>query len=481
MCGIFGFLLSRSLTSSDLQLGKIGTEMLSHRGPDNSSYWADNEQGIFMGHRRLSIIDVSEKSNQPIQKNGIVLVYNGEIYNYLEIAKELKKSGIEFYSSGDAEVVLEAWKYWGESCLDRFDGMFAYALYQEGMLHLITDPFGEKPLYWAQTKDGIYFSSEPTPLVKLLDLNSNFSVDDVTAFLSLGFLPRERTGYSNLSKVNPGTHIAFSRDNYQKTNKYYAPPTPQWYEGPLVELTENDLDIITDSIINSLSIRLRSDVPLGIFLSSGVDSILLAALSVKELSNYPQALTVKFPENSVNDESSNAAKVAEYLGLPHEIIDSSDDVARTDPNLIFDLYGEANDNITVAANYQMSKIARSRIKVAVSGIGGDELFYGYNKYQFILKWRNFLNINEKTRNSISVLLGMMSFDRLDTIKKLMSTSDALRFIAAKNLDAIDWLSNLPRAQDVARELFSDDIDIALLGRHFDLIQTMPFTAGTMSG
>lgn len=472
MCGIFGFHLNRPLDEADLRLGKQGMDALRHRGPDHGSFWADREKGVFLGHRRLSIIDVSEKSNQPMARGGDVLVYNGEIYNYREIAKDLAQGGVLFDSKGDTEVLIQAWRKWGSACVDRFDGMYAFALYGEGTLRLATDPFGEKPLYWVETEDGLYFSSEPNPLVKLLDLSPEFTPADVTAFLCLGFLPGERTGYRGLRRMDPGTWLTYAEGQTQ-IRRHYQPPQPEPASGRVRDLSERDLDAIAGALVDSLRVRLRADVPLGIFLSAGVDSLLVAALAARELGCKALALTVKFPDRETHDESREAAEAAGYLGLPHEIIDSGEDPARMDPSLIFDLFGEANDNITVAAAYQMSLVAASRLKVALSGMGGDEMFYGYNKYLFMYKWRHLLKLGATSRNRISTLFKAISPRRFNTPRILSSTSDATRFLAVKNFAAWEWMRELPGLEGVAGGLFPPGKDICLSGRQFDLTQTMP--------
>ena len=476
MCGIFGFYLNRPLNENDLALGKSGVKALSHRGPDNSSYWVDVDNGVFLGHRRLSIIDLSDQSNQPMIRHDAVLIYNGEIYNYKELGQELSQQGVSFSSTGDTEVLLQAWHMWGAQCVNRFDGMFAFALYYNRQLHLVTDPFGEKPIYWAKTDNGIYFSSEANPLVNLLKIPAHFPPQHVAAFLSLGFLPAPHTGYANLYRMPPATRLVCLADGQINESKYWEPPQPQAYRGPVKKLSEQHLDRISDALVDSLRVRLRADVPLGIFLSSGTDSALVAALAAKELNCKTLAFTVKFPDKEVADESETASAIAKFLDLPHKVVNSQEDPVKTDPSHIFDLFGEANDNITVAAAYQMSRTAESTLKVALSGIGGDELFYGYNKYEFLYKRRRLLSLNVKARNFMSALIpNGVGSNRLVHWTNLLSASDAGRFIAAKNIQTCRWLSKLPEFETWAQNIFSPDIPIELLGRHFDLIHTLPST------
>ena len=449
---------------------------LHHRGPDHSSYWVDTDKGVFLGHTRLSIIDLSELSNQPMVRNGAVLAYNGEIYNYKELAEELSAQGVALTTTGDAEVLLQAWHSWGGACVDRFDGMFAFALYDGTKVHLFTDPFGEKPMYWAEAAGGVYFASEPGPLVELLNLRADFSAEEITLFLSLGFLPGVSTGYEGLKRMPPATLLTVSPDGETRMETYWSAPEPEVSTGPVKELSEKDLDFVTEALVDSLRVRLRSDVPLGIFLSSGVDSSLVAALAAKELNQDTLAFTVKFPARQVADESERAAAIARFLGLPHEVVDSLGDPEGTDPYLMFDLYGEANDNLTVIPAYQMSLTASSTLKVALSGLGGDEVFYGYNKYQFLYRVRSWLAMNEKVRRLMSAAYRDFLPRRWIPFRDLLSASTACRFIAAKNLPVWRWLSGLPHVEDSARALFPDNgIPVELYGRHFDLTHTLPLS------
>ncbi|MCM8542598.1 MAG: asparagine synthetase B, partial [Lentisphaeraceae bacterium] len=360
MCGIFGFYLKESLDEEDISLGVSGVNALKHRGPDNQNYWYNAEHGIFLGHTRLSILDISEKSNQPMIDSEHVMVYNGEIYNYKEISKGLS-SGEYLKSTGDTEVLFNCWKEYGEKCLAKLDGMYAFAVYnkRERTLDLFSDYFGEKPLYWFESNKGIYFSSELNPLVKLLAISSDFSESDVSAFLSFGFMPGQRTGYKQTKALEPASHLRIEDSGSYNLKKYWTPQERIIENTSTVKpLAEKDIDLFQDALLESLQVRLRSDVPLGLFLSSGLDSSVIASLAKKELNFDIECLTVKFNDPEVSDESAMASKIALFLDLPHKIIDSKDDPARKDRNVIYDLFGEANNNITIAAAYQMSLAAR---------------------------------------------------------------------------------------------------------------------------
>ena len=477
MCGIFGFVLNHPLSESDIALGEAGTAALRHRGPDHSDVWIDRERGVFLGHNRLSIIDLSDGSNQPMVRDGAVLAYNGEIYNYRELRQELSGKGFSLSTTGDVEVLLQSWNAWGASCVEHFDGMFAFALYENGRMHLATDPFGEKPIYWAETKDGVYFASECNPLIDLLGLAFEPSAHDTAAFLCLGFLPSPATGYRGLYRMPQATWLTVTPEGPPKQTTYWAPPEPRSYAGRLDPLSESDLDSIVEALVDSLKVRLRADVPLGIFLSSGVDSALTAALAAKELHADSLALTVRFGDAEVDDESEAAAAIANSLGLPHQVVDSADDPARGEPHAILDLFGEPNDNITVAAAYQMSLAATHTqgLKVALSGVGGDEVFYGYNKYQALFRWRRWLRIDQRLRRPAAALTEGLFRDKWAGFRSIMSAGDRARFIAAKNLPVWPWLAEVPEVDEWAQEFFAsyDGVPIEMAGRHIDLVHTMP--------
>ena len=198
MCGIFGFYLNRPLNSADIENGKFAISKLKHRGPDNLDYWCDNSKGLFLGHTRLSIQDISSANHQPYLDSDFSLVFNGEIYNFLEIRKSLENSGCNFFTQGDTEVFAKAWQKYGEKSLDIFDGMFAFCLFNNNTLSLGVDIFGEKPLYWYRSSEGFYFSSEPKPLVDMLELKVNFNHENINQFVMLGYVASPNTIYEGL-------------------------------------------------------------------------------------------------------------------------------------------------------------------------------------------------------------------------------------------------------------------------------------------
>jgi len=240
-------------------------------------------------------------------------------------------------------------------------------------------------------------------------------------------------------------------------------------------LTEADLDLITADLIESIRVRLRSDVPLGIFLSSGIDSILVATLAAKELDCRALAFTVKFSGDEVADESGAATRIAEHLGLPHKLVVSDEDPLRQNPDLFFDLYGDPNDNLTVAAAYQMSLLAASTLKVALTGVGGDEMFYGYKKYHVIYRLRRWLRIPLPIRRIFSGILSQISPAKFDLLHNLSRRPDADLFFAIKNYPFNQWLERLSQIEEVKNRCFPGTMPLLLSSRYFDLTKTMPYT------
>jgi len=474
MCGIFGFYLGRKLSDVDINKGKQYLDKLSHRGPDNTGFFIQKDIGLFLGHKRLSIIDVTGKSNQPMQIGDETLAYNGEIYNYLEIKKELLKSGEQFLSEGDTEILLRSWKKWGIKSLDRLDGMYSFALFSNNRINLVTDPFGEKPLYYIKNNDGLYFSSEPKPLADMLNLRKVITNNQAIQFMISGHLDHEDTGYDGLIKIPPATHISSDKNFKIIKNKY-------WRTEKIVNesdfknyLSNNDLDDITNILIDSIKIRLRSDVPKVLFLSSGVDSSLIASIISKEIKDDLLSLTVGFNNNSVNDESKKSKYIAKKLNLEHITINSEEDII-SDKNLsLIDIYGEPIANLTAIPSLQMSLIARQYAKVAISGIGGDEIFFGYNRYENFYKWRKLLDINKKFFNFLNIPIKLIKGN--SALSTIMGEDSRLFFYIIRNYRTWTWMKNLKNFQETVDKFIEyDSKNILSNARLLDLNHTMPYS------
>jgi asparagine synthase (glutamine-hydrolysing) len=475
MCGIFGFLLKRPLNPDDLARGQSALEGLEHRGPDGTEFWVDEKLGVFLGHTRLAIIDIGPDNRQPMADGPAVLTYNGEVYNYLELRQELEAKGNKFRTSGDVEVVLRSWRKWGPDSLDRFDGMFAFAVYEEGQLHLATDPFGEKPLYWCQTHEGVYFASEAQILTDLLDLPFDPTAAETAHFMTLGFMPPPMTGYRGLKTMAPATYQVLNPDGPVSRRTYWTPQPSKPGRGRIPSIKETDVDLVHGELVKSLQRRVRSDVPLGLFLSGGVDSQLIGALSVKDLGLDIEALTVSFPDG--HDESGVAAKMAAKLSLRHRIVNSLESVNTcSGPDQLRELYGTPNDNTTALSIRQMSAVARHYMKVALGGLGGDELFYGYGRHEFMFRQRLWyatapLIVNAFGPAGDALVSGSRHWRRA---RSLFSGNKRQQYLALKNGVAWEALAAIDGIDDVAADIFGEnDAALAFSARDFDVRCVMP--------
>jgi asparagine synthase (glutamine-hydrolysing) len=475
MCGILGFSLHRPLHQGDILLAKKGLAAMQHRGPDGEGIWYNTEKGVLLGHRRLSILDLSEDSSQPMVRKDLVITYNGEIYNFTELKSQLKSSGYVFSTTGDTEVLLAAFRHWGAGTFDKLDGMYAFCIFDGERLHLATDPFGEKPLYTHSNDDGFYFASEVAPLVTMLGIEREVDEADIERFLGLGFLPEPRTGYKGLEKTGPATYATYDGRKFRKT-QYWLPYATADGQTADRELSKTDIDAIHHALITSVKRRLVSDVPIGVFLSSGVDSALVAAIVRKELSQDLEAYTVKFDGGEVADESAGAAAIADYLGMRHVILSGNGEGIPLSSDTTFDLLGELNDNVTVLASYLMSREARKHITVAITGTGGDEIFFGYNKYAAWHAGERLFSLPGVLRKCGATFVNHLLPNRSKTnrISRYLKAGKDHAYLCVKNTEAFDYLVNLKHlTSGISSEMRKYGDSGLSGGRMFDVCQTLP--------
>ena len=471
MCGILGFSLKHPITTGDIEHGLKNLECLEHRGPDGQGHAVFSDYGVFIGHRRLAILDLSDNASQPMTRDELTVAHNGEIYNFLEIRKNLESKGINFSTNSDTEVLIKAWAQSGPKCLQSFDGMFAFTLFDGKNTHLATDPFGEKPLYVYENEDGVYYASEPSPLIKMLGIKFNPSESEIAAFLTLGFIPAPATGFKNLQLLPPGSHAVISEGKIINITQYWTPEIPKIPKGKPVEVTDNELDLVADALVESVRVRLRSDVQMATFLSSGVDSALVAAITAKELQVDIPAITVGFPNTDVADESIGASDIAQHLGLEHQIVQHDGAGGRDPLSLIINLYDCAIDNPTVIPAFHMSSIARASATVALSGVGGDEIFYGYNRYQLFYKHRKLLSLSGTMRKLCGALLDITGHK---PVSALLNHSPNWTYANFKNVGVLDILDSVPYLKNWADGYFDEfESPHFRASRHFDLTSVLP--------
>jgi asparagine synthase (glutamine-hydrolysing) len=408
MCGIAGAIALRDAEYSPGHLSDIAMRMASriaHRGPDGSGWWAAPDGSVVLAHRRLAIVDLSIHGRQPMAylDGRYRITFNGEIYNFRQLTKELRGLGHTFQSSGDTEVLLAAVAEWGlEAALRRMVGMFALALWDsnERTLHLARDRAGEKPLYVCQVGDYLYFASESRALSVVPNFTDQVSVAATAAYLRDGYVPEPLSIYEGIFKLPPGTTLSvpamrgasLNQDERLWSREPGSPreqfaPRAYWSVHSVVDQYRNERISNPIEATHELETLLRAsvrdqmncDVPTGAFLSGGIDSSLVAAIMQAESTKPIQTFTVGF-ENAQHDESESARRVAQHIGSIHNRIVLTDrEIAACVPDATR-LMDEPTANGSFFPVHLISKFARQHVKVALSGDGGDELFAGYNRY-----------------------------------------------------------------------------------------------------
>lgn len=386
MCGILG--IQYSGRRPDRAAVEAALNTMSYRGPDATGHYYSPDNSTMLGHRRLSIIDLSESANQPMSSidGHRHLVYNGEIYNFQSIRQELEAEGVEFRTRSDSEVLLESYTRWGPSCLERFIGMFAFCVYddRDGSFFLARDRMGKKPLFYSFGDGGgghFAFSSELKALMALGVLDGGVDPAALEHYLSLGYVPWDMCLATGANKLPAGHYLMYTPGRGEPVTQMYW-DTPELGE-PLSEAEA--LEGLTSILLDSVRMRLVSDVPLGAFLSGGVDSSLIVSL-MREAHNGPlKTFSVGF-EGSSSNELAHAAKVAEYLDTEHTEIMVTPQV-RDDLEYVSGELDEPIYDSSLLPTYYLCKHTRKHVTVALSGDGGDELFAGYIHYHSALRAR----------------------------------------------------------------------------------------------
>ena len=378
MCGIAGF-----VGAGDGAVLRRMTDRLVHRGPDAEGFFEKPEAGVFLGHRRLSIIDLSGGAQPMSSVDGqTVIVFNGEIYNHAELRRDLLAKGHPFATDhSDTEVLLYAWAEWGPAMLDRLNGMWAFAILdgRQKRLFIARDRFGKKPLYWFHHQGTFGFASELTSLLRHPLAPCNESEIARVKFLAHALIPAPHTAIEGVFKLPAGHHLTLELDGsaprIQRWWRYTLDPDPRPKAEPAL------VDELLEILARATNRRLVADVPLGVFLSGGLDSSTIAALSVRGLPKKTlQTFTIGFHEPSF-DESHYAAQVAEFLDTDHHTDTLSLDAALGVMPEIFDRLDEPQGDSSLLPTWLLCRFARSKVTVALGGDGGDELFAGYDPFR----------------------------------------------------------------------------------------------------
>ena len=398
MCGIVGC-IDTSRRTSGPNLSAIVNRMagqLSHRGPDDFGSWSDEQAGVALGHRRLSILDLSSRSRQPMDSSceRFYISFNGEIYNFLELKRTLQKLGHTFRGTSDTEVLLAAISEWGlDATLDRINGMFAFAIWdrQHRRLELARDRLGEKPLYYGWLGPEFVFGSELKALVAHPKFDKSVDQHALALYMRLGYIPEPWSIFESIYKLPPGCKLTINADGQTRSEpeRYWSlrSVAQAGVDEPFQGSDDEGIDELHRLLLDSVGMRMLADVPLGAFLSGGIDSSTIVALMQHQSSRPVKTFTIGFHEKEY-DEACFAKKIAAHLGTDHtELYVNASDAARVIPRLPA-LYDEPFADSSQIPTFLVSELARTQVTVALSGDGGDELFTGYGRY-FVARqvWR----------------------------------------------------------------------------------------------
>jgi asparagine synthase (glutamine-hydrolysing) len=390
MCGFCGFIQTDRVIEPYAMKVVVErmADTLMHRGPDDSGSWVDVYAGIALGHRRLSIIDLSPEGHQPMTSPSgrYVIAYNGEIYNFRELRLELERGGVTWRGHSDTEVMLAAFEAWGvERALERFNGMFAFALWdrQERALHLARDRLGEKPLYYGWMGKTFLFGSELKPLRAHPAWRGDVDRNALAAYVRHNYVPSPYSIYQGIAKLPPAHHLRIPL-----TDSHAARPKPYWSLRQAAEAGVADpLQLDDDAAVDELDRLLRdaigrrmvADVPVGVFLSGGIDSSTVVALMQAQSSKPVRSFSIGFDEEGYN-EARHAKAVARHLGTDHtELYVTPGEAMSVIPQLPM-MYDEPFADSSQIPTFLVSQLARRHVTVTLSGDGGDELFCGYVRY-----------------------------------------------------------------------------------------------------
>jgi asparagine synthase (glutamine-hydrolysing) len=413
MCGIAGIYHPKGVQQEML---KQMSDAISHRGPDAEGFFVDGNFGL--AHRRLSIIDLSTAANQPMQSacGRYWMVFNGEVYNYREIAKELD---VKLKTSGDSEVILEAFAKWGPQMVNRLNGMFAIAIFDtsEKKLYLFRDRLGIKPIYVYRKNGVIAFASELKAIKALKELSLTINRQAIPYFLHLGYIPQPLSIYNEVEKFPSGSWAVTDGESF-RIEEYWNPEKK--ISSNVVSDEREAKEQLAELLQASVSRRLVADVPFGTFLSGGIDSSLVTALAQKATSEKLKTFSIGF-DDAKHDESGFARKVSEYLGTEHhEYRVTEKDALELVPEII-PQYGEPYADSSAIPTMLVSKMARQEVTMTLSGDGGDELFHGYGMYSWAERLAN--PLTRSLGNSFGQVFNLGN-DRFKRIAKVFATSNS---------------------------------------------------------
>jgi len=404
MCGIVG--IASIKNKVDYELLKTSSDRLHHRGPDNAGIWISSNSQVGLSHRRLSIIDTSSAGHQPMQdiSNELIIVFNGEIYNFKELKLEFESKGVMFQNNTDTEVILAAYRIWGFDCLTRLNGMFTFAIYDKckQQLFVARDRAGEKPLFYKISNGELLFASELKALMVFPSVSRTIDLEAFDCYLAMGYVPGDRCIIKDMKKLPPAHAMNFNLKNgilncwqYWKQQNYSCDEYKEVDEQVLLDELESLLE-------DSVRRQLIADVPTGILLSGGVDSSLITAMAVRSIKKV-KTFTIRFPGYDKYDETEHARLISNYFCTEHFELEATKSTVDIMP-ILARQFDEPIVDSSIIPTYLVSKLIGQHCTVALGGDGGDELFGGYQHYSRLIKFKNkFSHIPLPIRKMIAYL------------------------------------------------------------------------------
>ena len=434
MCGIVG-MVNLDGRAADRALLERMNEAIHHRGPDEDGYYLKEHVGIAM--RRLAIIDLSG-GQQPIANEDRTawIVYNGEVYNYRDVKKELERKGHRFQTDCDTEVVLHAYDEFGADCPKYLRGMFAFAIWDERKRELFVarDRVGKKPLLYARTADSFVFGSQFSALLKHPSVGREVDRGAIHDYLSFMCVPAPLTAYRDIRKLEPGHSLTLNASGEIKTERYWQPDFSKKIRITEEEAGERALELLREAV----RVRLMSEVPLGAFLSGGIDSSTVVALMAKESSTPVKTFSIGFEEQDFS-ELHHARRVAEYVGAEHHEFVVRPDAMEVLPTLV-EHYGEPYADSSAIPTYYVARETRKHVTVALNGDGGDECFAGYERYAAMRLSERFRHLPGVLRGGVKQAVGLLPTSEL----KRSRVRSLKRFLRAASLPPTErylrWIS-----------------------------------------
>ena len=448
MCGISGFADFNKRTVKET-LEKMN-RILSHRGPDGEGYGIYNNDtaAIGLGHRRLSIIDLTEGGSQPQTYQSLHITFNGEIYNYAEIKKQLEQKGHQFHSHSDTEVILHAYAEWGSAALQQFIGMFAFAIYDEAKQKIFAcrDRAGVKPFFYYWKNNLFLFGSELKALMQHPEFAKEINTDAAAAYMQYGYVPTPHCIFKDTHKLKPGHFLELdvkskSIHTQQYWNVYDA------YNQPILKIDLPDAITETEKLLtNAFQYRMVSDVPVGVFLSGGYDSACVTALLQANNTEKIKTFTIGVPDAGLN-EAPYAKETAALLGTDHtEYYCTQKEALEIVPELPF-FYDEPFADSSAIPTTLVSKIARQKVTVALSADAGDEIFAGYNRYDYLMKYgERIKRIPGFMRKSAAALMDVIPADAIPYFNK--------KYLFHSRYEKVKSLFKNPTEQNILMSLTS---------------------------